>query len=245
MAEVGMGKEVVELVKTDTSNERVHVAPKIAAEEVYEVKECTEEDSLSQSHKSPNVITEEKPLQPNNKKDLDEEDDCSLASSAATSLRYGKSKVTHGTAPRFRSAQRAEKRKEYYQKLEEKHQALEAEKNELEQRQKARNRYIEEQEAAIKQHRKNLKFKANPVPNFYYQGPPVKPELKKFPLTRPKSPKLNMSRRKSCGDAVNSSGEDNKKPVSSQNRHSVGKIGLKPVSMNECSQEASLEEEAL
>ncbi|ESQ32311.1 hypothetical protein EUTSA_v10005603mg, partial [Eutrema salsugineum] len=191
-----MGKEVVELVNTDASNGRVHVAPKIAAEEDYEVKECTEEDSLSQNHKSPNVITNY----------------CIIL--VATSLRNGKSRVTHGTAPRFRSAQRAEKRKEYYQKLEEKHQALEAERNELEKRQK------EEQEAALKQLRKNLKFKANPVPNFYYQGPPVKPELKKFPLTRPKSPKLNMSRRKSCSDAVSSSGEENPKSNSAQNRHS-------------------------
>ncbi|XP_024007418.1 protein WAVE-DAMPENED 2 [Eutrema salsugineum] len=230
-----MGKEVVELVNTDASNGRVHVAPKIAAEEDYEVKECTEEDSLSQNHKSPNNDVK-KSLQPENKKHLDEEDDYSLASSVATSLRNGKSRVTHGTAPRFRSAQRAEKRKEYYQKLEEKHQALEAERNELEKRQK------EEQEAALKQLRKNLKFKANPVPNFYYQGPPVKPELKKFPLTRPKSPKLNMSRRKSCSDAVSSSGEENPKSNSAQNRHSVGRIGLKPVTVNECSQEASMEE---
>ncbi|KAJ4900725.1 Protein WAVE-DAMPENED 2 [Raphanus sativus] len=227
-----MGREV-ESVNKDAANGKVHVASKIAADEDYEVKECTEEDSLSQNHRSPPNNDVKKPLDPANKNHLDEEDDSSLTSSAATSLRNAKSRaVTHGTAPRFRSAQRAEKRKEYYQKLEEKHQALEAERNELEQRQK------EEQEAAIKQLRKNLKFKANPVPNFYYQGRPVKPELKKFPLTRPKSPKLNLSRRKSCGDAINSSGEDNPKSVSTQNRHSVGKTELKPVIV---SGEASME----
>ncbi|KAL0738747.1 hypothetical protein Bca4012_014957 [Brassica carinata] len=203
-----MGREVVESLNKNAPNGRVHVAPKIIVEEDYEVKECTEENSLSQNHQSPpNVITEndmKKPLEHENKNSLDEEDESSLTSSAATSMRNAKSRaVTHGTAPRFRSAQRAEKRKE------------------------------EEQEAAIKQLRKNLKFKANPVPNFYYQGPPAKPELKKFPLTRPKSPKLNLSRRKSCGDAINSSGEENPKSVSTQNRHSVGKTELKPVIVNE------------
>lgn len=54
-----MRREVFESVSTNASNERVHVAPKIAAEEQdYEEKECTEENSLSQNHKSSNVITE-------------------------------------------------------------------------------------------------------------------------------------------------------------------------------------------
>ncbi|CAN8265438.1 unnamed protein product [Cochlearia groenlandica] len=212
-----MRREVVEFVNTDSSNERVHVSPKIATEE---------EDYVAKQYNTENDESPYKVTQHENKKHLDEEeqeeDDCSMASTAATLLRNAKPRVTHGTAPRFRSAQRAEKRKEYYQKLEEKHQALEAERNELEQRQK------EEQEEAIKQLRKNLKFKANPVPNFYYQGPPVKPELKKFPLTRPKSPKLNLSRRKSCSDAISSSGEENVKLVSAQNRQSV-----KPKPVNE------------
>lgn len=53
-----MGREV-ESVNKDAANGKVHVASKIAADEDYEVKECTEEDSLSQNHRSPpNVSTE-------------------------------------------------------------------------------------------------------------------------------------------------------------------------------------------
>jgi len=138
-----------------------------------------------------------KSLRPDYKKHLDEEDNCSIASSTAASVRTVKFKTTVAVAPVFRCVDRVERRKEFYSKLEEKHQALEEEKKEFEARTK------EEQEAAIKQLRKNLVIKANPMPSFYQEGPPPKAELKKLPLTRAKSP--NLSRRKSYGDAIGSS----------------------------------------
>lgn len=157
-------------------------------------------------------LTSRKPLQ----KHADEEDNWSVASSTAASVRTLKSKVTVGHAPTFKSYERAEKRKEYYSKLEEKHQALEAERSQCE----ARTR--EEQDEAIRQLRKSLVVKANPVPSFYYEGPPPKVELKKLPLTRPKSPKLNKTtRRKSCGDAVVASQEEKERAARIQ-RHSLG-----------------------
>ncbi|CAH1429805.1 unnamed protein product [Lactuca virosa] len=156
------------------------------------------------------------PRQPN--KYHDEEDNWSMASSAATS-RTVRSRVTVGVAPTFKSAQRAAQRKEFYTKLEQKHQALKAEKMEYEARTK------EEQEEAIKQMRKSMVVKANPVPSFYRQGPPPKVELKKLPLTRAKSPKL--SRRKSCGDTTHPSVVD-EKALCARVRHSLGTY--KPVS---------------
>ncbi|KAI3448717.1 hypothetical protein Pfo_005382 [Paulownia fortunei] len=151
-----------------------------------------------------------KQLQPNFKNYYDEEDNWSLASSTATSVR---TRITVPVAPRFSCVDRLERRKEFYTKLEEKHKALEKEKLEYEARTK------EEEQAAIKQLRKNMTYKANPVPSFYREGPPPKVELKKLPVTRAKSP--NLTRRKSCGDAVKSSPED-KGLCGRATRHSVG-----------------------
>ncbi|KAJ8458959.1 hypothetical protein OPV22_031885 [Ensete ventricosum] len=131
-------------------------------------------------------LTSRTPLQCDNSMPLDNVDSYSVASTL-------KGRTTMATAPAFRCNERAEKRKEFYFKLEQKHQALEAEKIQSEARLR------EEQEAALRKLRKSLIFKANPMPSFYHEDPPPKIELKKVPPTRAKSP--NLTRRKSYGDA--------------------------------------------
>ncbi|XP_057798327.1 protein WVD2-like 2 [Salvia miltiorrhiza] len=168
--------------------------------------------SPGSAKKSPPIahLSSRKLMQPHCKNYNDDEDNWSLASSTATSVRM---RVTVPVAPRFNCVNRLERRKEFYTKLEEKHKALEKEKLDYEARTK------EEEHAAIKQLRRNMMYKANPVPSFYREGPPPKVELKKLPVTRAKSP--NLSRRKSCGDAVKSTPED-KGSCGRTSRHSVG-----------------------
>jgi hypothetical protein len=119
-----------------------------------------------------------------------------------------------GTLPNygfsFRCGERAEKRREFLTKVEEKIQAKEEEKSSLQAKSK------ESQEAEIKKLRKSLTFKATPLPTFYQEPAPPKVELKKIPTTRAKSPKLGRKK-----NSTNSESDGNGSTSSRQGRLSL------------------------
>jgi hypothetical protein len=124
------------------------------------------------------------------------------AASSASSSSFNKlpctSTTTAASGFNFKCEERAQKRRDFYAKLEERMKAKEEEKRAMEAKR------MQEKEAQFKELRRALAYKANPVPSFYQEPPPPKRELKKVPPTRAKSPNFTISKRRSSDVSVSS-----------------------------------------
>ncbi|KAG0563348.1 hypothetical protein KC19_8G023400 [Ceratodon purpureus] len=101
--------------------------------------------------------------------------------------------LTQPSGFNFKTDERSEKRRDFYSKLEERMKAKEEERKKLEAKAQ------EEKEAQLKELRKSLGYKANPVPKFYQEPPPPPVEIKRSPPTRARSPNFTAPRRReSC-----------------------------------------------
>ncbi|XP_050233940.1 protein WVD2-like 7 [Mercurialis annua] len=86
----------------------------------------------------------------------------------------------------FKSDERAERRKEFYLKLEEKMHAKETEMNQIQAK------TLEKTEAEMKKFRKSLNFKAAPMPSFYHTAASPGSTKNKAMLSKPKAAKIQQ-----------------------------------------------------
>ncbi|KAF3432195.1 hypothetical protein FNV43_RR26934 [Rhamnella rubrinervis] len=109
----------------------------------------------------------------------------------------------------FKSDERAERRKEFYLKLEKKMHAKEAEMNKIQAKTQ------EKTEAEIKQLRKSLNFKATPMPSFYHVAVPPRSDGSKAVSNKTKVTKLR-SKPTSSGNGAASGMSSHLKSVNDQ-----------------------------